>query len=58
MTDREAWPWSIRELEKDIQRLLVDFVNTTGCEIESVRVDTRVFANLAVEIDLKKKDGE
>ena len=51
---REAWPWRIRELEKAIQHLLIEFVNTTGCEIESVRVDTRIFANLAVEIDLKR----
>ena len=44
---------TIEGVEKAIQRALLDFVAATGCEIDSVRVDTRNFANLSVEILLK-----
>ena len=50
--------YGMSELEDAIQRLLIDFVNRTGREIDHVRVDTRNFANLSVEIVLKEtKDG-
>ncbi len=38
--------------EKRIQSILLDLVNERGCRIFAVDVDTRAFANLAVEIKL------
>jgi hypothetical protein len=39
-------------LEAMIQRALIDFEDTTGCKIEDVRIDTRAFANLRVNIEI------
>jgi hypothetical protein len=47
---------TVDELENAIQRALIDFVNATGREIDHVRVDTRSFANLAVEVFLVPED--
>jgi hypothetical protein len=44
---------AVAKLESDINSLLIDFVNTTVCEIESVTVDTRNFANLKVAVVLR-----
>lgn len=44
---------SLDELENAIQKALLDFVAITGRQIEHVRVDTRNFANLDVEVTLK-----
>jgi hypothetical protein len=49
---------TIEELERRIRKLLLDFEQLSGREIESVQVDTRNFANLAVEVFLKLKKGE
>jgi hypothetical protein len=46
---------TVDELENAIQRALIDFVNATGREIDHVRVDTRNFGNLAVEVFLKNE---
>jgi hypothetical protein len=43
---------TVDELENAIQRALLDFVNATGRQIEHVRVDTRNYANLAVDVVL------
>lgn len=48
---------TLEELEKAIHTALIKFVNETGNEIEHVRVDTRHFANLAVEVYLKGELG-
>lgn len=40
---------AIRKAERAIQRILLD-LEDDGAKVESVRVDTRNFANLAVEI--------
>lgn len=45
---------AIEKLQKDIQKLLLDFQEERGEEIEDVRVDTRNFANLSVEVLLKE----
>lgn len=39
--------------EDKIQRILIDLEMATGNEIDNVRVDTRRFANLHVEIFLR-----
>jgi len=41
---------TVDELENAIRRALLDFVNSTGRQIEHVRVDTRNYANLSVEV--------
>ena len=38
--------------EQQIQAILLGLVNNHGCKIFAVDVDTREFANLAVEIKL------
>jgi hypothetical protein len=45
------------ELENRLRSLLLDFESQSGREIESVRVDTRNFANLAVEVFVKDRRG-
>ena len=49
---------TVDELERAIQSALLDFVNSTGREIEHVRVDTRRFANLSVEVFLVEAKRE
>lgn len=46
--------WALTDLEYAIHWLLIDFANKHGCVIDQVRVDTRNFANLAVEVFLKE----
>lgn len=41
---------ALREAERTIQRILIRLANDHGIEVESVEVDTRRFANLAVSI--------
>lgn len=41
-----------KEAEKRIQRILLDLEEAAGWRIDQVRVDTRNFANCAVEIFL------
>lgn len=43
----------LEKIERAIQKLLIDFVADTGRQIDSVRVDTREYANLSVEVFLK-----
>ncbi len=49
----ENFDVALTDLEFTIQNMLIDFANEHGCKIESVRVDTRNFANLNVEIQLE-----
>lgn len=42
----------LTDAERRIQSILRDLVNEHGCKIYAVDVDTREFANLAVEIKL------
>jgi hypothetical protein len=49
---------TVDELEHAIRTLLLDFEEESGREIESVRVDTRNFANLHVEVFLKGAGDE
>lgn len=49
---------SLDELEHAIRTLLLNFEAQSGREIESVRVDTRNFANLAVEVTLKVRQPD
>ena len=42
-----------RKAEKAIQKILIDLANDVRKDIDFVRIDTRNFANLAVEIFLK-----
>ena len=60
MTEHTPGPWRLDfddrpGMEWNIHVVLVDndFVNATGREIEHVRVDTRRFANLKVEVFLE-----
>jgi hypothetical protein len=46
---------TVDELENAVRTLLLDFERLSGQEIEGVRVDTRNYANLNVEIFLKDK---
>jgi hypothetical protein len=48
---------TVDELEHAIRTLLLDFEEESGREIESVRVDSRNFANLHVEVFLKSEDA-
>jgi hypothetical protein len=41
---------AVSKAEVKIQKILIDLYNELGLDIEHVRVDTRNFANLAVEI--------
>lgn len=41
---------AISEAEKKIQKILLDLENDAGVKIDNVGVDTRNYANLAVEI--------
>jgi len=43
----------IRAAESAMQRILLDLVETIGRDLDHVRIDTREFANLAVEIFAK-----
>jgi hypothetical protein len=38
------------DLEKAIQKLLMEFEEEAHCEIDEVRVDTREFGNLRTEV--------
>jgi hypothetical protein len=44
---------TIEALEKKIQKLLLDFADEHGHRIEAVNVDTRNYANYAVDIILQ-----
>jgi hypothetical protein len=44
---------TIDKAENAIQSTLINLVNSTGRDIELVRIDTRNFANIKVEIILK-----
>jgi hypothetical protein len=44
---------TIEALEKKIQKLLLDFEEEHGHRIDRVNVDTRNFANCAVEVHLR-----
>lgn len=44
----------LKTAERRIQNLLIELEEDLQCKIESVEVDTRNFANLAVEIFLKE----
>lgn len=39
-----------KKVEKEIQRILIDFENDCDQRIESVDVDTRMYANFKTEI--------
>lgn len=41
---------AIKEAEKKIRKILIDLEDDAEIKIEDVRVDTRNFANMAVEI--------
>jgi hypothetical protein len=53
--DEFLGPDPLDVLESSIQQLLIAFVNATGCEIAHVRVDTRNFANLRVEVSVRRR---
>ena len=44
---------ALKKAEKAIQKILIDLANDARKDIDFVRIDTRNFANLAVEIFLK-----
>jgi hypothetical protein len=46
---------TVEALENELQRLLIEFVNTTGRAIDHVHIDCRQFANLAVEVFLAEE---
>jgi hypothetical protein len=41
---------AVNVAETAIRKILIDLQERFGCEVEQVNVDTRNFANLAVEI--------
>lgn len=47
---REAKDKALKQVERKIQAMILDLENQFGVEVESVRVDTRNFANRSVEI--------
>ncbi len=53
MTDDRHMIRQIRAAERMIQGILIELADAIGRDLDHVRIDTREFANLAVEIFAK-----